>query len=109
MKEALADKPATPFRIPQGIVLSAVDARSGTPVSQGTPGSILEAFKPGTEPGSGFALSDLDDPGSLRPFTVQTGGARVGYARHADHDHGRQRHRRTLLTLNGQVPFVAAA
>jgi len=74
MREALADKPATPFRIPQGIVLSAIDARSGTPVVEGTPGSILEAFKPGTEPGSGFALSDLDDPGAQRGFTVQTGG-----------------------------------
>jgi penicillin-binding protein 1A len=74
MREALADKPATPFRIPQGIVLSAVDSRSGTPVVEGTPGSILEAFKPGTEPGSGFALSGLDDPGVQPPITVQTGG-----------------------------------
>jgi hypothetical protein len=56
-------------------VLAATDARSGTPVVEGTPGSILEAFKPGTEPGSGFALSDLDDPGAQRSFTVQTGGA----------------------------------
>ena len=74
MREALADKPATPFRIPQGIVLSAVDARAGYPVSEGTPGSILEAFKPGTEPGSGYALSDLDDPGAQRSYAVPTGG-----------------------------------
>ena len=74
MREALADKPATPFRIPQGIVLSAVDARAGFPVSEGTPGSILEAFKPGTEPGSGYALSDLDDPGAQRSYAVPTGG-----------------------------------
>jgi penicillin-binding protein 1A len=73
MREALADKPATPFRTPQGIAMAAVDARSGTPVPQGTPGSILEAFKPGSEPGSGFALSDVNDPGALRPVTVQTG------------------------------------
>ena len=74
MREALADKPATPFRIPQGIVLSAVDARAGFPVSEGTPGSILEAFKPGTEPGSGYTLSDLDDPGAQRSYAVPTGG-----------------------------------
>ncbi len=74
MREALADKPATPFRIPQGIVLSAVDARAGFSVSEGTPGSILEAFKPGTEPGSGYALSDLDDPGAQRSYAVPTGG-----------------------------------
>ena len=74
MREALADKPATPFRIPQGLVMAAIDSRSGVSVPQGTPGSILESFKPGTEPGTGFALSDLDDPGA-RSFTVQTGGA----------------------------------
>ena len=74
MREALADKPATPFRIPQGIVLSAVDARQGYPVSQGTPGSILEAFKPGTEPGSGYALSDLNEPGAQRSYALPAGG-----------------------------------
>jgi penicillin-binding protein 1A len=61
MREALVDQPATPFRIPQGIVLSAVDAKTGTPVPGGTPGSILEAFKPGTEPGS--SLADILDIG----------------------------------------------
>jgi penicillin-binding protein 1A len=66
MREALADQPATPFRIPQGIVLVPVDARSGTPEPQGTPGSILEAFKPGTEPGANLAsFADIDD-GNLR-------------------------------------------
>jgi len=63
MKEALADKPATPFRIPQGILLVPVDARSGTPVPEGTPGSLLEAFKPGTEPGAGYSISNIDEPG----------------------------------------------
>ncbi len=72
MKEALADQPATPFRIPQGIVLVPVDAKSGTPEPQGTPGSILEAFKPGTEPGAN--LSSLLDfgGGDVRP-AAQTG------------------------------------
>jgi penicillin-binding protein 1A len=52
MKEALANQPATPFRIPSGIVLVPVDAKTGTPEPAGTPGTILEAFKPGTEPGA---------------------------------------------------------
>jgi penicillin-binding protein 1A len=55
MREALADQPATPFRIPQGIVLSPVDSHTGTPEPAGTPGSIMEAFKSGTEPGSSIA------------------------------------------------------
>ena len=75
MKEALADKPATPFRIPQGVVLVPVDARTGTPVPEGTPGSILEAFKPGTEPGAGYSISDVDEPGAPTRASVQVGDA----------------------------------
>jgi len=78
MKEALADKPATPFRIPQGVLLVPVDARTGTPVPQGTPGSILEAFKPGTEPGAGYNISDVDEPGAPTRASVQTGDAARG-------------------------------
>jgi len=52
MKEALADQPPTPFRIPQGIALVPTNPLSGAVVQQGSPGSILEAFKAGTEPGA---------------------------------------------------------
>ena len=52
MKEALANQPPTPFRIPSGIVLVPVDSHSGAQVAAGSPGAILEAFKPGTEPGT---------------------------------------------------------
>jgi len=48
MKEALADQPPTPFRIPQGIALvsdQSVERRRGP---AGFAGSILEAFKAGT-------------------------------------------------------------
>jgi penicillin-binding protein 1A len=51
MKEALADKPATPFRVPPGIELRAVDRISGALSSPGAPGAIMEAFKEGTAPG----------------------------------------------------------
>jgi penicillin-binding protein 1A len=67
MKEALADQPGTPFRIPQGVVLVSTDPLSGTVVPEGTRGSILEAFKPGTEPGAGYAVSDIDEPGVAQP------------------------------------------
>jgi penicillin-binding protein 1A len=63
MKEALADVPPTPFRIPQGIVLVPTSPFTGAVVPQGSPGSILEAFKPGTEPGAAYAVSDVEDPG----------------------------------------------
>lgn len=50
MKEALKDKPATPFRVPDGIRLVRVDADSGLLPGPTTKSVILEAFLPGTEP-----------------------------------------------------------
>ena len=53
MKSALADVPDTPFRIPPGIKLISVDVASGMRATG--PGTILEAFKPGTEPPDGYS------------------------------------------------------
>lgn len=50
MAAALADKPATPFRIPPGIRLVRVDSETGLVTRLPGKGVILEAFKPGTEP-----------------------------------------------------------
>ena len=52
MKLALKDTPDTPFRVPAGIKLISVDVHSGMRSSGA--GSILEAFKPGTEPPDGY-------------------------------------------------------
>jgi len=52
MREALADRPALPFRVPAGLRMVWVNPQTGEPVPPGTPGAILEAFKPGTEPGA---------------------------------------------------------
>ncbi len=60
MRGALEGKPATPFRIPPGIRLVRVDARTGLLARTGGGRVILEAFKPGTEP--------------LRPGAVLRGG-----------------------------------
>ena len=60
MKNALADAPPTPFRIAPGIELMSINEKSGTLTSPGAPGSILEAFKAGTEPGGPNApVSDI--------------------------------------------------
>jgi penicillin-binding protein 1A len=48
MQVALADAPATPFRIPPGIRLFRVDPTTGLPASGGS--AIWEAFKVGTDP-----------------------------------------------------------
>ncbi|MDJ1156709.1 penicillin-binding protein 1A [Chelatococcus sp. SYSU_G07232] len=51
MKLALKDKPATPFRVPAGIKLIRVSAKSGQRAGgEEGGGTILEAFKPGTAP-----------------------------------------------------------
>ena len=56
MAMELKGKPDIPFRVPPGIKLISVDARSGQR-SSGS-GSILEAFKPGTAPPEGYAAGD---------------------------------------------------
>jgi len=51
MKDAIGNEPPVPFRIPPGIRLVRVDLQSGRPSPMG---AVLEAFKAGTEPGSGY-------------------------------------------------------
>ncbi len=55
MERALADKPALPFRIPPGVRLVSIDAQTGRLPSIGSEAIILEAFRPGTEPGVVFS------------------------------------------------------
>src|SRR3979490_2508214 len=62
MKLALADKPATPFKVPPGIKLVRVDSKSGTRASPGqSAGTILEAFKPGTSPSDNYSAVGVAD------------------------------------------------
>jgi penicillin-binding protein 1A len=67
MKLALADKPATPFKVPAGIKLIRIDANTGMRPSPGAGGAtILEAFKPGTGPADNYAIvGDPDTDGRL--------------------------------------------
>jgi penicillin-binding protein 1A len=50
MAEALAEKPSIPFRIPPGVRMVRVNAKTGKLAQEGDKDIILEAFKPGTEP-----------------------------------------------------------
>lgn len=49
MEKALEKEPPTPFRIPPGVRLVKVNAATGAPAPGGGPGTIDEAFRPGTE------------------------------------------------------------
>ena len=77
MKMALADKPATPFRVPAGIKLVKIDPASGNKASGDS--GIVEAFKPGTSPDDfgnipldnsslGLPLFDGATPGSSQLY-----------------------------------------
>jgi penicillin-binding protein 1A len=55
MKWALADKPATPFRVPSGIKLVRIDAKTGMRAQPGVEKTILEAYKPNEEPSDPFS------------------------------------------------------
>src|SRR4029077_8614986 len=62
LKVALADKPAVPFRVPAGIKLIRVDAKTGMRVGPGAEGRIiLEAFKPGTAPPDSYSVVGASD------------------------------------------------
>ncbi len=56
MKLALADKAGSPFRVPPGIKLIRVDAKTGMRAGPGTEKAILEAFKPGTAPPDNYSV-----------------------------------------------------
>src|SRR5947199_7211687 len=62
LKLALADKPAIPFKVPAGIKLVRVDAKSGMRAGPGDSGkTILEAFKPGTAPPDNHSVIGVAD------------------------------------------------
>jgi penicillin-binding protein 1A len=51
MMKALENTPAMPFRLPSGVRLVEVDAKTGKLPGPDTLNVIMEAFRPGTEPG----------------------------------------------------------
>ena len=62
MKEALKDKPATPFRVPPGIKLVRVNLKTGLRAGSGDSQAIMEAFKPGEEPDDAYSVIGFSDP-----------------------------------------------
>jgi penicillin-binding protein 1A len=81
MTGALADQPATPFRVPAGVRLVRVDAETGLLPGPDTDTVILEAFLPGSEPTSvsprrtaSIAGGDNGAAGGPAPGAPKTGG-----------------------------------
>jgi penicillin-binding protein 1A len=72
MQKALVDQPVAPFRIPPGVRLVKVDARTGALASGDSAYIIDEAFRPGTEPGFGSIIDSGDELsifGTVEPST----------------------------------------
>ena len=91
LKLALADKPAVPFKVPAGIKLIRVDAKSGMRVGPGDTGrTILEAFKPGTAP-----------PDNITPpsASADSDGRQLAAAARCRSKPVPPRHRRSVLEL----------
>ena len=78
-KVALADKPPIPFRVPPGIKLIRVDAKTGMRAGPGDPKIILEAFKPGTAPPDSYSVigADTANGAPVPPGTVPDAGSAV--------------------------------
>src|ERR1043166_1921484 len=76
LKLALADKPAVPFKVPAGIKLVRVDAKSGMRAGPGDSGrTLLEAFKPDTAPPDNYSVIGVADADGRAP----QGGYQPGY------------------------------
>jgi len=70
MKVALADKPPVPFRVPPGIKLIRIDPKSGMRIAAGSPGGLLEAFKPGTAPPDSYSIIGYEGGDPRMPVGV---------------------------------------
>ena len=79
LKQALKDKPPTPFRVPPGIKLIRVSAASGMRAGSGEGGgTILEAFKPGTAPPDAYVAAPAQS--SSAPAAVPPDADRAAQA-----------------------------
>ena len=77
MKMALKDTPDSPFRIPPGIKLISVDPHTG--MRSSAPGSIEEAFKPGTAPPNSYNAGEgAPEASNISPDVDRAVGSGTG-------------------------------
>jgi penicillin-binding protein 1A len=69
MEQELANTPPVPFRVPPGMNFIPINRKTGLTAQPGDPGTILEAFKPGTGPPDTYSIIGYTDP-SGQPLTV---------------------------------------
>jgi len=76
VKSALSDKAPVEFRVPKGLQLIPINRRTGLRASAGSPGTILEAFKPGMAPPSSYSVIGFQDEMGI-PRTVSPEAGRA--------------------------------
>lgn len=74
---ALDGKEVPPFRIPPGVSLVKIDRLTGQPSYDSGGNTAWEAFRPGTEPGTGYALDRLLGTGETAPGATTSFGDSV--------------------------------
>ncbi len=65
MRDALADRPAAPFRMPSNMRLVRVNTDTGQVAGNNSPNAIWVPFIPGSEPGSDMIVLDTKGLGNL--------------------------------------------
>lgn len=76
MQQALAGTPPVEFRVPSGLQLIPINRRTGLRANPGEPGTILEAFKPGTAPPDSYSVIGFEDEiGTYRELSPEAGEA----------------------------------
>jgi penicillin-binding protein 1A len=77
VKKALADKPPVEFRVPRGLQLIPINRNTGLRTAAGTPGAILEAFKPGMAPPDSYSVIGFQDTMGVPTYVSPEAGQAV--------------------------------
>ncbi|EXL09990.1 penicillin-binding protein 1A [Aquamicrobium defluvii] len=64
MRVALDGTPNVDFKVPEGMNLVSIDRKTGMQATPGQPGTIVEAFKPGTGPADSYWVIGMGEDGS---------------------------------------------
>jgi penicillin-binding protein 1A len=64
MKQALEGTPVVDFKVPEGMKFVAINRKTGMRANEGEPGTIMEAFKPGTGPADSYWVIGMGEDGS---------------------------------------------
>ena len=68
MQAAVKDMPESKFVVPAGMNMIAINRKTGMAAVDGDPGTIIEAFKPGTGPADSLSVIGMD--GTMAPEEI---------------------------------------